>query len=281
MIILKISRFIDASMMLSKVESFLLNEEHLNNLMLGLLYRLRDTKNRFNDLYLVIENDDEQLIMLISGLYLILYANTLKIDIYENAVIYLEENKIDYPGIIGPNDICDIFNRAYQKVTKKPLAVEMSQRIYVCSKTNPIDDEIGKIQLANPKDQDLLIPWMVDFLVTTNEDASLEASQKRLSELIKNEQLYLLVVDDQVVSMAATTRPFRKTISIGYVYTPIGLRNRGFATKMVKSLTDLALEKYDFCSLYTDLANPTSNSIYQKIGYQPIGDSIVYKKHHG
>jgi predicted GNAT family acetyltransferase len=27
-----------------------------------------------------------------------------------------------------------------------------------------------------------------------------------------------------------------------------------------------------FCFLFTDLANPTSNSIYQRVGYRPVTD---------
>jgi uncharacterized protein len=27
-----------------------------------------------------------------------------------------------------------------------------------------------------------------------------------------------------------------------------------------------------FCFLFTDLANPTSNSIYQQVGYRPVAD---------
>jgi predicted GNAT family acetyltransferase len=31
-----------------------------------------------------------------------------------------------------------------------------------------------------------------------------------------------------------------------------------------------------FCFLFTDQANPTSNSIYQKIGYEPVCDFHEY-----
>jgi predicted GNAT family acetyltransferase len=33
---------------------------------------------------------------------------------------------------------------------------------------------------------------------------------------------------------------------------------------------------WEFCALFTDLANPTSNSIYQKVGYQPVADFDEY-----
>jgi len=44
----------------------------------------------------------------------------------------------------------------------------------------------------------------------------------------------------------------------------------------VAQISQMALDKgFDKCVLYTDLLNPTSNSIYQKIGYTPICDSLM------
>ena len=36
-------------------------------------------------------------------------------------------------------------------------------------------------------------------------------------------------------------------------------------------------EGYQFCTLFTDQANPTANSIYQKIGYCPVCDFVEYE----
>ena len=38
----------------------------------------------------------------------------------------------------------------------------------------------------------------------------------------------------------------------------------------------LLSERYSFCSLFADQANPTSNSIYAKIGYVPLGDALEF-----
>jgi predicted GNAT family acetyltransferase len=73
--------------------------------------------------------------------------------------------------------------------------------------------------------------------------------------------------------MAATTRPTRSGCSINTVYTPPRHRRRGYATAAVAALSDALLKGgRRFCCLYTDAANPTSNSIYAKIGYRPIRD---------
>ena len=55
------------------------------------------------------------------------------------------------------------------------------------------------------------------------------------------------------------------------MYTPPEYRRKGYASSCVAALSKTLLDKgYQYCFLFTDLANPTSNSIYQKIGYKPV-----------
>ncbi len=57
------------------------------------------------------------------------------------------------------------------------------------------------------------------------------------------------------------------------IMTPPYFRNKGYAGSCVAQLSQRILDEgYRYVSLFTDLANPTSNSIYQKIGYQPVCD---------
>jgi predicted GNAT family acetyltransferase len=60
---------------------------------------------------------------------------------------------------------------------------------------------------------------------------------------------------------------------VGAVYTPLRHRRRGYATALVASLSQVLLDGgAKACFLFTDLANPVSNSIYAKIGYRPVAD---------
>ena len=62
-------------------------------------------------------------------------------------------------------------------------------------------------------------------------------------------------------------------IRIGPVYTPPELRGHGYASNLVAGVTQRQLDAgRDYVFLFTDLANPTSNKIYQDIGYQPVND---------
>lgn len=84
---------------------------------------------------------------------------------------------------------------------------------------------------------------------------------------LSSKKLYILEVDGQPVSMAGYTREMQTAIGVAFVYTPPYFRSRGYATSCVAQVSQMALNKgFAKCVLYTDLANSTSNSIYQKIG---------------
>ena len=73
--------------------------------------------------------------------------------------------------------------------------------------------------------------------------------------------------------MAAWAGRAERGVRVNFVYTPREYRRRGFASACVADLTQqLLAEGHAFCCLFTDLANPTSNSIYQTIGYRPVCD---------
>jgi predicted GNAT family acetyltransferase len=63
---------------------------------------------------------------------------------------------------------------------------------------------------------------------------------------------------------------------IGYVYSPPEWRGRGYATACVARVSQRVLDSgLQFCFLYTDLSNPTSNSIYRRLGYRPVYDVVA------
>ncbi|HJW22008.1 MAG TPA: GNAT family N-acetyltransferase, partial [Candidatus Limnocylindrales bacterium] len=67
-------------------------------------------------------------------------------------------------------------------------------------------------------------------------------------------------------------------IRVGPVYTPPELRGRGYASNLVAGVSQLQLDAgRTFVFLFTDLANPTANKIYQEIGYEPVNDVDEYE----
>jgi predicted GNAT family acetyltransferase len=131
--------------------------------------------------------------------------------------------------------------------------------------------------MADEADIELITQWLFEFDAEAlggsgDRAAAHEAALRRVQE----GSIYLWV-DGQPTSMAGKARPTRKGITINAVYTPPDLRGRGYATSCVAAVSQLLLDSgYIFCTLFTDLLNPTSNKIYQKMGYAPVGDYSVY-----
>ena len=99
---------------------------------------------------------------------------------------------------------------------------------------------------------------------------------------IGNGEVYLWVLPDgSIVSLLATTRPVSRVISIASVYTPPERRGHGYASRSVAALSQHLLDSgWQRCSLFTDLSNPTSNTIYQQVGYRPVHDFHEYDFSH-
>ena len=81
----------------------------------------------------------------------------------------------------------------------------------------------------------------------------------------------------QPVTMVGYQGPTPHGMRIGPVYTPPAQRRKGYASACTAAVTQYLLDGgRQFCFLFTDLANPTSNHIYQEIGYQPVVDVEMY-----
>jgi predicted GNAT family acetyltransferase len=79
------------------------------------------------------------------------------------------------------------------------------------------------------------------------------------------------------VSLARRQAEARGAARIGPVYTPPGLRGRGYGSAVTAAATREVLDGGAVPVLFTDLGNPTSNAIYQQLGYRPVSDHLLIK----
>lgn len=175
------------------------------------------------------------------------------------------------PGVVGDVELAKPFADKYCASNNIKIKRVMNQRIYKLEKVNDIELPDGIFRIASESDKELLDEWRNAF--------AFEALGKEKAELgseskIKAGSIFIWETDEPV-SMALKCRPLLNGVSIGEVYTPEKFRNKGYATACVISLCRLILDSgYKYCTLYTDLANPASNSIYKKMGFFPVCDSI-------
>lgn len=131
----------------------------------------------------------------------------------------------------------------------------------------------GRLRPATAADGAVLEAWMVAFGAEIDEPVAPADAARAVARLTSMNDLALWERGGRAVSMAAVTRRTPWSSSIGLVYTPPRLRERGFASAVTAELSQRELDAGQrYCSLLTDLANPTSNRIYAAIGYEPRCD---------
>jgi hypothetical protein len=130
----------------------------------------------------------------------------------------------------------------------------------------------GAMRACQSEHREILARFVADFEADTGQ-TSLEDAQSRADRLIADERIYIWV-DNEPVAMAAFSGETPNGIRINWVYTRPEFRGKGYASNLVAHLSQHLLDVgRKYCFLFTDQANPTSNSIYQKLGYRPISDS--------
>jgi len=280
---MQVQRYFGAKEFLDRVEGFLEKEEAANNLALGITVRARkDLVSREsgpNPLFAAVEYEGSILLVLVMTPphRLILCGKEEGMSgALDAAVSYLLQEGIPIPGVLGPRKLVDEFAAVWSQRAAFTRCVSMNQMIYRLDKVNSIELPQGELAFATRAEDTLIADWMYAFSESTLDKLNREDSLTKAKEAIAEERAYVWHYNGPV-SMAIWGRQTRNGVVISGVYTPPASRNHGFATAVVATLTQKLLERGNkFCSLYTDLANPTSNSIYRNIGFYPIQESIVY-----
>lgn len=171
-------------------------------------------------------------------------------------------------GVVGPPALADAFADFWVGRTGRTRQSGMLQGIYECDRVALPPSSAGSLRAGKPSDEALLVNWAEQFA----KDAHLLAAVG-LAEMVRQKiaagEIYLWH-DRRPVTMACISGQTARGARVGFVYTPPALRRRGYATSCVAALTEQVLAERSLAFLFTDLANPTSNAIYQRIGYRLV-----------
>jgi predicted GNAT family acetyltransferase len=127
----------------------------------------------------------------------------------------------------------------------------------------------GRVRVADGGDVALILDFSDDF---NREIGTTTPSARATTEARVRAGDFVVWETDRVVSMAAIARRTPGGAAVAYVYTPPAERGRGYASAVVTALTARIHADGRLACLFTNLANPTSNKIYQAIGYRPVSD---------
>ena len=278
--VMQVSQLKNAVDFMDSVSEMLYANETENNLILGVAERLvRNPETHQNPFYAVVRAEDGSLLLaaLMTPPHNLILAGEEGYQAGASALVdYIQAHPLDIPGVIAPARIASHFSKVWQNVTGQISQLHMRQKVYELRTVHLPPMSTGHCRIAVAGDIQQVAEWLQAF-ETEAMGKSREVDSERVERLISKGQIFVWDCDGAIVSMAMKTRPVTHSISVGGVFTPPEQRRQGYATALVARLSQHLLDSgYQFVNLFTDLANPTSNSIYRKIGYHPVCDFCMY-----
>lgn len=185
------------------------------------------------------------------------------------------------PSVTAPDAVADAFVREWYEESGSLGRVLARNRLYRLAKLiPPVPPASGAARIADKADRDLLLEWMTTFQREIGEQAAQTA--EFIDDKLTHGGLALWEDAGRPVSMAGLTRAQAGMVRVQAVYTPRDHRGKGYAGAVTTAVSQAALDAGAAeVVLFTDLANPTSNALYQRLGYTPVDDRTTVEFPHG
>jgi uncharacterized protein len=266
------------------VSAFLGRREAENCVMLGLCSQMRSGTpwiQTFSPYFGVVRSGDAVVgAALIAG-YLVLLSDPIDQEALPLLVADIAREAPGVPGVVAAVHASRRFAELWTATTGRSHRLNMSERIFRIERLIPPRAVAGEMRVATSADRGLLAEWLADFnqeaLGQATEPAAMDESAGRWITQ-QGRTMYLWVVAGRPASMVGVSGDTPNGIRVAPVYTPPSLRGRGYASALTAAVTQRQLDGGKrYCFLFTDLANPTSNHIYQAIGYRPVTDVADYR----
>lgn len=285
---MKLVRYSDVAAFYARVQPFLMAHEAEHNLLLGLGMTLQRQPGYYSSTpYLGTVERDGQVVLVVMRTPP--HPPVLSLPVPETATdevidLLVQDLRATYGdrlnGVHGPSALSSAFAERWQEATGSAYRVAMRERIYRLDSVTPATAVPGAMRRATEADRGLLERWIVAF-----QDEALPPTQERIdpahwvTHRLMPPMRGMVLWEDagQPVTLVGYSLSTPNGATIGPVYTPPERRRQGYASACVAAVSQRLLDNgRTFCFLYTNLDNPTSNHIYQAIGYRPIADVTVY-----
>ncbi|WP_459500162.1 GNAT family N-acetyltransferase [Bacillus sp. C1] len=263
----------DFSHFKQEVSPILEMNEQENNLLLGVLQFAEKplfmavAKQNENIVLILLQTEKKQMIV-------------AKSEVSKAAIKEIAKQLIKvYPnirGLIGEKRVVEQLAKEIVQLEQKKFVIHMNQGVYKLKEVKKKSDEQGVFRQINSGELPLIEQWVYQFCKDVHLPTTVEDANQMAHTLVSTDRLFGWEVEGRLVSVAAITRPTKSNITVNFVYTPQTERKKGYASNCVAALSQHMLDRgYNTTTLYTDLANPTSNKIYQEIGYELIMESVL------
>lgn len=277
-------RFTGAEAFADAAFAYLERDEAAHNIFFGVTGDIVEYPRRYpgdNYFATVEEGAEIQMALMQTPPHNLILSRSVSDEAIRRAALEVADSGRELPGILSSPTEAEVFIEAYRQACGVNMGVASRQRIYQARRVEPPNGVAGAFRRAEHGDLDVLVDWVVSFEreAMGNDGGELRGQiANKVGDMVRAEAVGVWMVDGAAVSMAAAIGPTPNGIRVAYVYTPPARRRNGYASACVAELSLAEFEEgRDFCFLFTDLDNPTSNHIYQAIGYEPVCDMNVYE----
>jgi predicted GNAT family acetyltransferase len=181
------------------------------------------------------------------------------------------------PGVNAQPGDAAAFAAAWSRLTGAGSEVFRRSRLFRLEQLRaPAPAPLGAARVAAAADRGLLESWFDAF---TKELADLGGPGRgAVDDRLSYGGLTLWEANGAAVSLAGVSRPTAGVVRVAPVYTPPDHRGHGYAGAVTAAVSQAALDAgASHVVLFTDLANPTSNALYRRLGYRPVEDRVVFR----
>ena len=196
--------------------------------------------------------------------------------------LMLHQRGEDVRGASGTTESCDAFAAGWSAATGARPRPLVWSRLFEAPEIVPPTGVPGELRRAGAGDLDVIVEHLVGFRNDAEVQAGRDVGDRAYDDLdpdavlrrIRADEFWVWTVDGEVVSSVGGHDVVFGASRVGPVYTPPRHRRRGYAAAATAALSQLLLDQGARPCLFTDLANPTSNGVYTRIGYRPVRDAV-------
>jgi GNAT superfamily N-acetyltransferase len=183
-------------------------------------------------------------------------------------------------GANGALPAVQVFGEEMAAATEKRATVGQHTRLFELGQLKEPRETPGRLRPARLEEQGLVTSWYDAFMADADEQAGRPPGSSpheapmpdEMRRRIETGQIFIWEVDGVPLHVTAATQPAFGVSRIGPVYTPGEHRGHGYASRAVYEVSRLLVERGVRACLFTDQANPTSNKIYEALGYERLVD---------
>jgi uncharacterized protein len=264
----------DPAFVLSRAGVFLSSQPVRHNLLLSILHA-RVAQGDPGRYWMAIQQENVVGVVLQSPLTFPATLTPMEPPVATAIADAIADAGIALPGVNGEAATAAIFSGQWSERCKSAATPFQGNRLYELVEIGEAPDIEGALRQAGLEDRNLMILWSRAFQHEIGESA--EDTELRVDQWLAAAQLWLWDRNGETVSMAVAREPIDGVVRLSGVYTPPEKRKHGYAGACVYALSRRLRDSGYRCILYTDLANPTSNSIYRRIGYRAVAEALRYR----